>query len=181
MVLLGLTWLFGILVIDDATVAFQYLFCIFNTLQGLFVFIFFCILPHETRKQLRSFVRGRPDTPKVSASVHPVPRSKETLEREFIPNSKSTGFSSVNDNINMYGADSADPNTQSLSFDNPASETPCASAENISDEAQSLSEITLHLRLADELFSSNPNVTHYSVTKNGKSYVTTIELQLKNN
>ena len=59
MVLLGLTWLFGILVIDDATVAFQYLFCIFNTLQGLFVFIFFCILSLETRKQLRSFVRGK--------------------------------------------------------------------------------------------------------------------------
>ena len=98
-----------------------------------------------------------------------------------MPSSKTTAFSSVDNNINMYGADSADPNTQPLSFDNPASETPCASPENISDETQSLPEVTLHLMLADELFSSNPDVTHHSVTKNGKSYVTTIELQLKNN
>ena len=54
MVLLGLTWLFGILAIGDAKLAFQYLFCIFNTLQGLFVFILFCILPTETRRQLRN-------------------------------------------------------------------------------------------------------------------------------
>ena len=51
MVLLGLTWLFGILAIGDAKLAFQYLFCIFNTLQGFFVFILFCILPTETIKQ----------------------------------------------------------------------------------------------------------------------------------
>ena len=51
MVLLGLTWLFGIIAIGDAKLAFQYLFCIFNTLQGLFVFILFCILPTETIKQ----------------------------------------------------------------------------------------------------------------------------------
>ncbi len=52
MVLLGLTWFFGILAIDDAKLAFQWLFCIFNTLQGFFVFIFYCILHDETRRQL---------------------------------------------------------------------------------------------------------------------------------
>ncbi|XP_028418096.1 adhesion G-protein coupled receptor G6-like [Dendronephthya gigantea] len=53
MVLLGLTWLFGILAIGDAKLVFQYLFCIFNTLQGLFVFIFFVVLPTGTRRQLK--------------------------------------------------------------------------------------------------------------------------------
>ena len=101
MVLLGLTWLFGILVIDDATVAFQYLFSISNTLQGLFVFIFFCILSLETRKQLYSFVRGRYNTPKVSAcSLHLVAQSKETLDRECIPNSKTTAVSSGDGDVN---------------------------------------------------------------------------------
>ena len=57
MVLLGLTWIFGILAIDDAKRVFQYLFAIFNTLQGFFVFLFFVILPSGTRNHLRQFTR----------------------------------------------------------------------------------------------------------------------------
>ena len=53
-VLLGLTWIFGVLAIRDAKLAFEYLFCIFNTLQGLFIFIFFCVLPTTTREKLRN-------------------------------------------------------------------------------------------------------------------------------
>ena len=157
MVLLGLTWLFGILVmIDDATLTFQYLFSIFNTLQGLFIFIFFCILSLETRKQLYSFVRGRTDAPKESNSLPMVARSKETLDRECIPKSKSTAFSKGDGNVNMRVADSADPNTQPMSLDNPVSETPCPSAERIPNETQSLAEVTLHLRRDDKIFS-NPD------------------------
>ena len=59
MVLLGLTWLFGVLAIGDAKVAFQYLFCIFNTLQGLFVFLFFVVLPSGTRRQLQKLGRKK--------------------------------------------------------------------------------------------------------------------------
>ncbi|XP_028399494.1 adhesion G-protein coupled receptor G6-like [Dendronephthya gigantea] len=65
MVLLGLTWLFGILAIGDAKPVFQYLFCIFNTLQGLFVFIFFVVLPSGTRQNLRvqnPIVHNRPQS-----------------------------------------------------------------------------------------------------------------------
>ena len=50
-VLLGLTWIFGILAIDDAKLVFQWLFCIFNTLQGFFVFFFNCILHTGIRQQ----------------------------------------------------------------------------------------------------------------------------------
>ncbi|XP_028418860.1 adhesion G protein-coupled receptor E1-like [Dendronephthya gigantea] len=51
-VLLGLTWLFGILAIGDAKLPIQYLFCIFNSLQGWFVFIFFVLIPAR-KEQLR--------------------------------------------------------------------------------------------------------------------------------
>ena len=51
LVVLGLTWLFGVLAIKDAKLAFQYLFCIFNSIQGLLVFIFYCALSKETRKK----------------------------------------------------------------------------------------------------------------------------------
>ena len=57
MVLLGLTWAFGILAIDDAKMTFQYLFCIFNTFQGLFVFIFFGILPVGTKAKVQNFIQ----------------------------------------------------------------------------------------------------------------------------
>ncbi len=38
--LLGLTWVFGLLSVNSSTIVFAWLFSIFNSLQGLFVFIF---------------------------------------------------------------------------------------------------------------------------------------------
>ena len=63
MVLLGLTWVFGFLAIDDAKLAFQWLFCIFNSLQGFLVFILFCILPAGTRKLLRKLFSKKSNSP----------------------------------------------------------------------------------------------------------------------
>ncbi|KAI8481574.1 hypothetical protein Bbelb_406740 [Branchiostoma belcheri] len=51
MALFGLTWVFGFFVIDDARpVVFAYLFCIFNTLQGLFIFIFHCVMREDMKE-----------------------------------------------------------------------------------------------------------------------------------
>ncbi|XP_019613644.1 PREDICTED: adhesion G protein-coupled receptor L3-like [Branchiostoma belcheri] len=55
MSLFGLTWVFGFFVISGGQPAFAYLFCTFNTLQGLFVFIFHCVLREDMRKWLKSF------------------------------------------------------------------------------------------------------------------------------
>ncbi|KAI8502438.1 hypothetical protein Bbelb_200260 [Branchiostoma belcheri] len=55
MTLFGLTWVFGFFVISGGQPAFAYLFCIFNTLQGLFVFIFHCVLREDMRKWLKKF------------------------------------------------------------------------------------------------------------------------------
>ena len=75
MVLLGLTWLFGVLAIDDAKLAFQYLFCIFNTLQGFLVFVLFCILPDGTRQQLKKFIRAK--TTIARRRMQPQPRGAQ--------------------------------------------------------------------------------------------------------
>ena len=56
LILLGLTWLFGVLAISDAKIVSQYLFCIFNSLQGLFVFVFYCVFSSENRKRYKSIV-----------------------------------------------------------------------------------------------------------------------------
>ncbi|KAI8516643.1 hypothetical protein Bbelb_052240 [Branchiostoma belcheri] len=50
MALFGLTWVFGFFVIDDARTVFAYLFCIFNTLQGLFIFIFHCVTREDMKE-----------------------------------------------------------------------------------------------------------------------------------
>ncbi|XP_048576446.1 uncharacterized protein LOC5501722 isoform X2 [Nematostella vectensis] len=47
--LLGLTWVFGLMAVDEKTIAFQYIFAILNSLQGLFIFAFHCIGNSEVR------------------------------------------------------------------------------------------------------------------------------------
>ena len=50
--LLGLTWIFGFLTIIDnrqSSLAFQVLFCLFNSLQGFFLFLLFCVRSEEVR------------------------------------------------------------------------------------------------------------------------------------
>ncbi|XP_022097327.1 adhesion G-protein coupled receptor D1-like isoform X2 [Acanthaster planci] len=48
--ILGLTWLFGLLLIIKDSTVFAYLFVIFNCLQGLFIFFFHVIFNDEVRQ-----------------------------------------------------------------------------------------------------------------------------------
>ena len=43
MILLGLTWTFGLLYLNQASMVMAYIFTILNSLQGLFIFIFHCV------------------------------------------------------------------------------------------------------------------------------------------
>uniref|UniRef100_A0A6Q2WZZ4 Adhesion G protein-coupled receptor D1 n=1 Tax=Esox lucius TaxID=8010 RepID=A0A6Q2WZZ4_ESOLU len=47
--ILGISWIFGVLAINDQSLMFQYLFAVFNSLQGLFIFLFHCLLNSEVR------------------------------------------------------------------------------------------------------------------------------------
>ncbi|XP_022088888.1 uncharacterized protein LOC110978300 isoform X2 [Acanthaster planci] len=47
--LMGLTWCFGFLAIEGATFTFQLIFCVANSLQGVIVFIMFCVRREEVR------------------------------------------------------------------------------------------------------------------------------------
>ncbi|XP_078310166.1 uncharacterized protein LOC111100591 isoform X2 [Crassostrea virginica] len=51
--LLGLTWVFGLLAVNQYTIIFQYLFAIFNSLQGFFIFLFHCICNSEVRQAVK--------------------------------------------------------------------------------------------------------------------------------
>ncbi|XP_068198197.1 adhesion G-protein coupled receptor G6 isoform X4 [Antennarius striatus] len=54
--LLGMTWGFALFAWGPVSLAFIYLFAIFNSLQGLFIFIFHCALKENVQKQWRRHV-----------------------------------------------------------------------------------------------------------------------------
>ncbi|XP_074541487.1 adhesion G-protein coupled receptor G6 isoform X2 [Halichoeres trimaculatus] len=54
--LLGMTWGFALFAWGPVNLAFMYLFAIFNSLQGLFIFIFHCALKENVQKQWRRYL-----------------------------------------------------------------------------------------------------------------------------
>ncbi|XP_060609461.1 adhesion G-protein coupled receptor G6 isoform X3 [Anolis sagrei] len=51
--LLGMTWGFAFFAWGPLYLPFMYLFCIFNSLQGLFIFVFHCAMKENVQKQWR--------------------------------------------------------------------------------------------------------------------------------
>ncbi|KAF3696053.1 Adhesion G-protein coupled receptor D1 G-protein coupled receptor 133 Precursor [Channa argus] len=47
--ILGISWIFGVLAVNMNTLPFLYIFAVFNSLQGFFVFLFHCLLNSEVR------------------------------------------------------------------------------------------------------------------------------------
>ena len=68
--LLGLTWVFGgLTVVRETSLAFQILFAIFNSSQGFFLFLFFCVLNNDARESWRRILfRGRYKQPLPSSA-----------------------------------------------------------------------------------------------------------------
>ncbi|XP_061176830.1 adhesion G-protein coupled receptor D1-like [Saccostrea echinata] len=56
---LGVTWLFGLLSINDDVVVFQYIFSLLNSFQGLFIFISKCLLNKKIRKLLSGSIHKK--------------------------------------------------------------------------------------------------------------------------
>uniref|UniRef100_A0A7N8Y0Z3 Adhesion G protein-coupled receptor D1 n=1 Tax=Mastacembelus armatus TaxID=205130 RepID=A0A7N8Y0Z3_9TELE len=47
--ILGISWIFGVLAVNKNSLPFLYVFAVFNSLQGFFVFLFHCLLNSEVR------------------------------------------------------------------------------------------------------------------------------------
>ncbi|XP_066246898.1 latrophilin Cirl-like isoform X1 [Euwallacea similis] len=62
--LLGLTWVSGFLYINQESLAMAYVFAIFNSLQGFFIFLFHCVQNEKVRKEYRKFIRRHSWLPK---------------------------------------------------------------------------------------------------------------------
>ncbi|XP_071173838.1 adhesion G protein-coupled receptor B1-like [Mytilus edulis] len=55
--LFGVTWVLGALSVNDDLVIFQYLFAIFNSLQGFFICLFHCFLNKQVRQGFNHYQR----------------------------------------------------------------------------------------------------------------------------
>ena len=65
-VLLGSTWLFAILAVGELTDTFQWLFCIFNSFQGFFIFVFHTARNNDVQTEWKRILRIKSQTEKSS-------------------------------------------------------------------------------------------------------------------
>ncbi|KAM5308525.1 adhesion G protein-coupled receptor E3-like isoform 3-T3 [Glossophaga mutica] len=56
--ILGCTWCLGVLQLGPAARAMAYLFTIINSLQGVFIFLVYCLLSQQVREQYRQWLIG---------------------------------------------------------------------------------------------------------------------------
>nr|XP_031293321.1 adhesion G protein-coupled receptor E2 isoform X1 [Camelus dromedarius] len=60
--ILGCTWCLGILQVGPAAHVMAYLFTIINSLQGVFIFLVYCLLSQQVREQWRKWFKGSKKT-----------------------------------------------------------------------------------------------------------------------
>ncbi|XP_045211817.2 uncharacterized protein LOC123563207 [Mercenaria mercenaria] len=53
MPIMGLTWVLGIFSVNEDTVVFQYLFALFNSIQGVLIFVFHCVMNKKIQVAFR--------------------------------------------------------------------------------------------------------------------------------
>ncbi|XP_052089257.1 uncharacterized protein LOC127725998 [Mytilus californianus] len=60
--LFGVTWVLGVFSVNEDLVVFQYLFAIFNSLQGVFIFLFHCFFNRQVRESIQHSRRRKRST-----------------------------------------------------------------------------------------------------------------------
>ncbi|XP_031566100.1 adhesion G protein-coupled receptor B1-like [Actinia tenebrosa] len=83
--LLGITWVFGLLAFSSDTIAFKYLFAIFNSLQGVLIFVFHCVLDNKVREAINSSQRRRQSMPMSITRIRPIGKEDKPHERHPSP------------------------------------------------------------------------------------------------
>ena len=114
MFLFGLTWLFAALTVSAASLVFQILFALFNSLQGFFIFLFFCVFSSDARDSWKQvlccgrYKSGSLSHPKVTGDTA---RQKEHILLPTTLHGHSTKFGSERCSSEM---------DTSVSYTNPA-------------------------------------------------------------
>ncbi|KAL4232620.1 hypothetical protein ACF0H5_007310 [Mactra antiquata] len=104
--ILGLTWVFGIFSVNENLVVFQYIFAICNTLQGLLIFLFHCIL----NKPLRTALKQRSEKRRSMASIENTFKNQQsTTSSSQAFYSSDTKSTQPKNNIDTETTESSNP------------------------------------------------------------------------
>ncbi|CAC5386742.1 unnamed protein product [Mytilus coruscus] len=87
--LFGVTWVFGVLSMSKDLVVFQYLFAIFNSLQGFFIFVFHCLIDKKVNEAIRHRSKRR-KTARFDSFSNTVSKSRLTTKTSVIERSKTS-------------------------------------------------------------------------------------------
>lgn len=112
-VILGLAWTFGVFAIGDVRDIFQWLFCVFNSFQGLFIFLLFVVKNKEIQKHfLKKFSGNDPSsnsTENLSSPQKKISQSSQSTCKDHKLNqnvSTGTGYSTLSTSYSNTGASS---------------------------------------------------------------------------
>ncbi|PNF40244.1 hypothetical protein B7P43_G07072 [Cryptotermes secundus] len=107
--LLGLTWTFGLLYLNEESLIMAYIFTVLNSLQGLFIFVFHCVQNEKVRKEYRKFIRRHSWLPKcLRCSKHSNGKERRSSlyagsnGNPSAPNSHSTDSSALSPHGTSY-------------------------------------------------------------------------------
>ncbi|XP_028412665.1 adhesion G protein-coupled receptor L1-like [Dendronephthya gigantea] len=84
---LGLTWVFALLVFNRDTIAFKYLFAIFNSIQGLMIFVFFVLLNKKFHEAFSKEKKIRDERRRINLAMD----KKDIRNRALITSASSVG------------------------------------------------------------------------------------------
>ncbi|XP_051898097.1 adhesion G protein-coupled receptor E1-like isoform X2 [Pristis pectinata] len=62
MFVLGCTWIFGIFQFDESTMVFSHLFTVLNSLQGLFIFLIYCVFNRRVVDEVQKWLTSKHKT-----------------------------------------------------------------------------------------------------------------------
>ncbi|XP_067676070.1 adhesion G protein-coupled receptor L4-like isoform X2 [Haliotis asinina] len=138
MPVLGVTWVFGILAFNEDTVVFQYLFAIFNSLQGFLIFVMHCILNSKILAGLRTATQRY--ISQMYESSESKDRSKETrLDKtsdftsshgNLIEGTSTTGVELTAQNT------TTSPTSTGIEMSDPSQECPRICEENVKEPSE---------------------------------------------
>ena len=70
MTMFGLSWIFAAFSVSSAAIVFQWLFLIFNSSQGLCLFLFFCVISNDGREEWKNLFGYKKSKKKSTYSHH---------------------------------------------------------------------------------------------------------------
>ena len=86
MTMYGLSWIFAAFSVSSAAIVFQWLFLIFNSSQGLCLFLFFCVISNDGREEWKNLLGYKKSKKKSTYSHH----SNSHLQRKNFNSSEKT-------------------------------------------------------------------------------------------